>query len=294
MVINYLVSILYTGVVLGSIFAISAVGLALIYGTLRFLNLAHGGFILIGGYTAWLVADQAELPIAAGLAAALVSGAIIGLFAYFLILRPLLGSPRWPTATIIASVGLAIVIEALILLVFGPRLKSLPPAIDGKLIVGTTVVTYNAVLIGITAVALLAATHVFLKSSRSGIAVRAVAENLDASYLMGIHAGRIFAITAAISGALAAAAGVLLGSFMLLRPGGGLDPMLTAIAVVVFGGLGSTKGTVIAAYVIGFIQAAVAAVFGVKWGLPALFAFMIVVLIFRPYGLYGTPEETRV
>lgn len=294
MVGNYVFSILYTGVVLGSIFAISAVGLALIYGTLRFLNLAHGGFIVIGGYMAWLTVERFDMPVFVGLVVAMVSGSLVGLITYVAILRPLLGSSKWATSTIIASVGLAIIIQAVVLLLFGPRLKALPPAIEGNLIVGTTVVKFNSLLIGVIAVLLLLGTHFFLKYSRSGVAVRAVAGNLQAAYLMGIPAGRAFAITAAISGALAAAAGVLLGSFMLLRPSGGLDPMLTAIAVVVLGGLGSTKGTIIAAYVIGFIQAAVAVVFGVKWGLPALYAFMIVVLIFRPYGLYGTPEETRV
>jgi branched-chain amino acid transport system permease protein len=111
---------------------------------------------------------------------------------------------------------------------------------------------------------------------------------------MGIPSGRVFASTVAIAGALATAAGVLLGSFYLLRPSGGLDPMMTAIVVVVFGGLGSIPGTIVAAYIIGFLQAGVSVFLGVKWASPALFAFMILVLIVRPYGLYGRPEDVRV
>ena len=159
---------------------------------------------------------------------------------------------------------------------------------------GTTVIRFNALFVGVVAIAILVVINRFLTKSRSGIALRAVAENIQAAFLMGIPSGRVFAATVAVSGALATAAGVLLGSFYLLRPTGGLDPMLTAIVVIVFGGLGSIRGTVVSAYIIGFLQAAVGVIFGVKWALPALFAFMITVLIFRPYGLYGTPEEARI
>ena len=109
-----------------------------------------------------------------------------------------------------------------------------------------------------------------------------------------IPSGKIFASAVAISGALATSAGALLGSFYLLKPDRGLDPMMTAIVVVVFGGLGSIKGTIIAAYIVGFIQAFVALTIGIKWSLPVLFAFMIVVLIFRPYGLYGESQQKRI
>lgn len=292
---NTLVSILYTGVVLGSIFATSAIGLALMYGTLRFLNLAHGGFLVVGGYVAWVAADSLGLPFYVAMIIGTAAGAILGLLTYFSMLRPLLGigSPRWDIATIMASVGLAIVIEATVLLIFGPRLKALPPAIDGKLIIGTVVVQYNALFIGLLAIAILAGTHWFLRASRAGIALRAVAENVQAAYLMGIPSGRVFASTVAIAGALATSAGVLLGSFYLLRPSGGLDPMMIAIVVVVFGGLGSIPGTITAAYIIGFLQAGVSVFIGVKWAAPVLFGFMILVLIFRPHGLYGKSEDVR-
>lgn len=291
---NSVTSILYTGLVLSSIYAISSVGLALIYGALRYLNLAHGAFFVIGGYAAWVATEWLELPLYGGIVVAASIGAISGLVMYALILRPLLGSDRWATATIIASVGLAIVIEALVLQTFGPRMKSLPLAFEGSFVLGTTVITYNGVLIGVIAVAILAVIHLLLTRSRSGIALRAVAENLDAACLMGISADRIYAIAVAVSCGLASVSGVLLGGFMVLKPDSGLDPMLIAIAVVVFGGLGSIKGTIVAAYVIGFLQAVVSVLLGAKWGLPAVFIFMILMLVVRPHGLYGTPSEARL
>ena len=294
--LNTLVAIAYTTVVLGSIFAASSVSLSLIYGTMRFLNLAHGSFLVIVGYVAWVFAHYLGLPLYLAIVFATGFGFALGLFTYFIMLKPLLGigSPKWDIATIIASVGLAIFLEAAILEIFGPRLKALPHAIEGSVIIGTTVIRYNALFIGAVAIAMLVITNWYLTNSRNGIALRAVASDVDAAYLMGIPSSKMFASAVAISGALATSAGALLGSFYLLKPDRGLDPMMTAIVVVVFGGLGSIKGTIIAAYIVGFIQAFVALTIGIKWSLPVLFAFMIVVLIFRPYGLYGESQQKRI
>ncbi|HHZ66380.1 MAG TPA: branched-chain amino acid ABC transporter permease, partial [Alphaproteobacteria bacterium] len=267
---NTFVPILYTGVVLGSIFAACSVGLALLYGTLRFLNLAHGGFLVIGGYVAWYVTSKLGMPFSVGFLVAGVVGMGVGLFTYIVILRPLLGigSPRWDIATIIASVGMAIVIEALVLQIFGPRLKSLPAAVDGAFAVGVTVIRYNALFVGLLAIAILIVTNWFLKNTRNGIALRAVASDINTANLIGIPGRKIFAVTVAVSSALTTTAGVLLGSFYFLRPDSGQNPMLTAIVVVVFGGLGSIRGAIAAAYIIGFVQAAVSVLFGVKWAMP--------------------------
>ena len=236
------------------------------------------------------------MPFSVGFLIAGVVGMGVGLFTYIIILRPLLGigSPRWDIATIIASVGMAIVIEASVLEIFGPRLKSLPAAVDGAFAVGFTVIRYNALFVGLLAIGILVMTNWYLKNTKNGIALRAVASDINTAYLMGIPGRKIFAVTVAISSALTTTAGVLLGSFYFLRPDSGQNPMLTAIVVVVFGGLGSIRGAIAAAYIIGFLQATVSVVFGVKWAMPALFAFMIIVLIFRPYGLYGKPDEARI
>ena len=217
---NTFVPILYTGVVLGSIFAACSVGLALLYGTLRFLNLAHGGFLVIGGYVAWYVTSKLGMPFAVGFLVAGVVGMGVGLFTYIVILRPLLGigSPRWDIATIIASVGMAIVIEALVLQIFGPRLKSLPAAVDGAFAVGVTVIRYNALFVGLLAIAILIVTNWFLKNTRNGIALRAVASDINTANLIGIPGRKIFAVTVAVSSALTTTAGVLLGSFLFSSP----------------------------------------------------------------------------
>ena len=180
---NTLVAIAYTAVVLGSIFAASSVSLSLLYGTMRFLNLAHGSFLVIGGYVAWVFAHYLGFPLYIAILFATGFGFALGLFTYFIMLKPLLGigSPKWDIATIIASVGLAIFLEAAILEIFGPRLKALPHAIEGSVIIGTTVIRYNALFIGAVAIAMLVITNWYLTNSRNGIALRAEASDVDAA-----------------------------------------------------------------------------------------------------------------
>ena len=112
--LNTSIAIVYTAFVLGSIFATSSVSLSLIYGTMRFLNLAHGSFLVIGGYVAWIFANYFGLPLYLAILFATGFGFALGLFTYLIMLKPLLGigSPKWDIATIIASVGLAIFLEA--------------------------------------------------------------------------------------------------------------------------------------------------------------------------------------
>ena len=159
--LNTSIAIVYTAFVLGSIFAASSVSLSLIYGTMRFLNLAHGSFLVIGGYVAWVFANYFGLPLYLAILFATGFGFALGLFTYLIMLKPLLGigSPKWDIATIIASVGLAIFLEAAILELFGPRLKALPHAIQGSIIIGTTVIRYNALFIGAVAIIILAITN---------------------------------------------------------------------------------------------------------------------------------------
>ena len=181
---------------------------------MRFLNLAHGSFLVIGGYVAWVFANYFGLPLYLAILFATGFGFALGLFTYLIMLKPLLGigSPKWDIATIIASEGLAIFLEAAILELFGPRLKALPHAIQGSIIIGTTVIRYNALFIGAVAIIILAVTNWYLNNSRNGIALRAVASDVNAAYLMGIPSKKMFASAVAISGALATSAGALLGS----------------------------------------------------------------------------------
>ena len=250
---------------------------------------------MIGGYLAWIVTSTLGLPLLVGMVVAFILVSIIGFLMFPGIIRPMFRSPGWEMTTIIATLGVSIVLENLALLVFGPRRKTVPLIVEGQFrVFGGVVITYHEVVVAAVAVAALVAMALFLKNSRHGLAILAVAQNQDAAYLMGVSVYQIFGLVLAVSSGLAAIGGGLLASFYFLSPTVGGIPQLKALLITIFGGLGSVKGTVYAAYIVGLLEALVSLYLGAKWALPFLFLFMIVVLIVKPSGLFGVGEEVRL
>lgn len=290
-----LIQATYSGLVLGSIYALMAISFTLVYGALRFLNLALGALFTLGGYVAWVVAGKWGLAAILGLVVAFAVASLVGAGSFHAVVRPLLGRPGWDIATIIASLGLGIVIENLILIYFGPRNKSIPLLMEGGFKIGGVLrVQYQQLLTLAVSLVLLGLMGLFLTKSRHGLAIRAVAQNRDAAYLVGTPVHRVFAVVMGISAGLAAVAGVLLSAVFFLNPSVGLAMGLKGLIVTIFGGLGSIMGTLYAAFIIGLFESYVSMYFGAKWSLPALFVLLIAVLIVRPGGIAGVAEEARV
>ena len=284
-----LVQFLYSGLILGSIFAAMSIGLALVWGALRMLNMAHGSMIMLGAYLAFFATVQLHLHPLAALVLSVVAVSLLGALLYPLLVRPLIGKEGWEVNAIIATVGLSIALSQAVQLIFGPKSKALPPIVAGGVLgPGQVFIDYQSLLIAAAALASLGLTGVFLYRTRHGIALRAVAQNLEGAQLMGLSVARVYLLVLALSAGLAALSGVLLSSgFLFLEPSMGLDPMLKALVIVILGGLGSIRGTLYAAYVAGLINSGVESYIGPQWALPALFLLVIVVLLLRPSGLLG-------
>jgi branched-chain amino acid transport system permease protein len=286
---------LWGGILSGSVYGLMAIGLTLIWGAVRLLNLAHGSLYVAGAYAAWTVLNVAGLPLVVAIPAAVLAAAALGYVLHALVVRPMLGRPGWDSASIIATVGVAIALQAAALLLFGPRVKQIPPVWSGSVVVaGSVRISYQGlVLVAVSAVAL-AALYLYLRSSRQGMAIRAVSQQMDAAALMGVSVDRTYAIVMMLSAGLAGLAGVLLSSIFFLSPTSGFTPMIVALLVTIFGGLGSVKGTIVAAYLIGLFESSVQVYLGPRFALPGLFLFMIAVLIVRPNGLFGVAEAQRL
>jgi len=227
-------------------------------------------------------------------AVGVTAAAIAGLLIQVLFINRVVGKPSFFNSAMIATVGLAIVIDSLALLIYGPRVKQMPALVSGQFRWLGVVISYQGlVIIGVAAVAMVLLS-IFLSRSRSGLAIQAVSQQMDAALLMGIPAILIFTIVMALSAALAGLAGSLLSSVFFLAPGAGFNPMVKALVVTIFGGLGSVKGTIWAAYVIGLLEAFLQVYLGASWALPGLFLFMILMLIIRPSGLFGLGEAQRL
>jgi branched-chain amino acid transport system permease protein len=258
------------------------------------LNLAHGALYLVGGYVAWTALNVLALPALPSLALGVAGAALVALLIQVLAINRLLGRQEFFNAAMIATVGASIVIESAVLIIYGPRVKQVPPVIEGTFKIGTVLISYQALVVIAVALVSFALLALFLRRSRHGLSIQAVSQQMDAARLMGIPSVTTFMIVMVISGALAGLAGVLLSSIFYLSPTSGFNPMIKALVVTIFGGLGSIKGTIWAAYVIGLLEAFLQVYFGAGAALPGLFLFMIIMLVIRPSGLFGLGEAQRL
>ncbi len=291
------VAILLSTLVLGSIYGLVAIGMTLIYGTLRILDMSQGSMVMIGSYVAWGVLVIANSNPLLALLAAFGLTFVLGTFTQLISVQPLMGRRNefdFEMVTFITTFAVAIVFANVALQIFGPFQRNVPPLISGGVSIVGQNLAYQSIAMAATSIVLMASLGLFLARTRWGLAIRAVAQDLDAARLMGVPVGKLYPLTMGLASALAGIGGVFLGAQFFAYPGAGDLPLLEALIVVIFGGLGSLPGTLYAAYAIGFIQSAAVVTIGTTWTLPVLYGVILLVLIFRPYGLKGNPSEARL
>jgi branched-chain amino acid transport system permease protein len=271
---------------LGSLYALIALGVAILYTVMGLMNFAQGEFIMIPAYALYLLAG---LPFAIAVAAAIASGIAVALLAERLAFRPLRDAD--PSAQLVTSLAVAVVLQNLVVILIETRPQSVAtPAFLGEAVAvgGLEVPALDLLTIGTTAVALVGLAWM-LRRTRTGLAVRAAAENLEMARLVGVRANRVIALCFGISGALAAVVGVLLSAESgQVSPTMGLTPVLVGFVAVCIGGLGRISGAVVG----GLLLGALSSLLGVY--LPAglvgfrdafLFSIPIAILVLRPHGI---------
>jgi branched-chain amino acid transport system permease protein len=289
MTIDTLAGITISAVVLGSLYALMASGLSLVWGSLRMFNFSYGTLIMIGAYIAWAVSNHNALGLGlpAGIVVSLLAVAGIGLIEYWILVRPFVGRRNADLTVIIATIAAATIIQNGAVVIWGPRFKQVDPFVEGSFTLLGTGLSYHQALEVLIGPTLLLAFAIFLKRSRVGKAVRSVEQNLDSARLLGVDPNRIYAFVFALSAAWAALAGIMLGATAYMTPDFGSDPLLKAFMVVILGGLGSLPGTVMAAYLIGALEAVLVYFVGLYWTPVVLFGVIIGFMVVRPTGLYG-------
>lgn len=294
---NLVLQALVSTIVQGSMLALITIGMSLVYGTLRVLNMAQGVMVMAGGMAAYVASTNFGLNIWWSLIFAVIVTFILGAASYGIGVKPLIGKPGvdFEMTAFISTFAIASILQSVALWVFGPRQKNFPELLPGRIDLTPGVsITWHQILTAVIAISMLAALGLFLTKSRYGLAIVAVAQNLDAARLMGIPAKRVYWITMGLAASMAGVAGVLLAPVYFVSPNMGELPLLQALIVAIFAGLGSTKGTIIAAYIIGFVQASVSIFWSSTFALPALYIIIVIVLIVRPYGIAGKPQEARL
>lgn len=279
--------ILFGGLFQGSLYAMMAVGLALVWTTIGVFNFSHGVFMMLGAYFAWQLVEWGLAP-AVAFPLAVVAMAGVGWLLQASVVRPLIGRANLVLVVVITTLAAGSLIENGVLEVWGPRSKQIPPLVEGNVTLGSIGVSLHQIAIIVVTPFILGLLWLFLNRTRLGLALRAVAQNEDASHLIGLNVTALYGLAFGIAAALAALAGIFLGGYRFMTPVMGADPLLKALIVVVFGGISSISGPIFAAYVIGFFEAICSYYFGLYWTPALLFAALIATLMIRPEGVFSS------
>ena len=289
------VSYLISGISLGSVYAIIALGYTMVYGIAKMLNFAHGDVIMVGGYVSMLALNALGLPgwlsVLAAMAACTVLGIVIEKLAY----KPLRQASS--LAVLITAIGVSYFLQNSALLIAGPNPVSYPPIVKGSLSLfgGQLNISYVSVLTVAACIVIMIGLTLFTGNTKIGKAMRACSENKTAAQLMGINVNMTISVTFAIGSALAAIAGVLLCSFSpTLMPTTGSMPGIKAFTAAVFGGIGSIPGALLGGILLGVIESLAKAYISTQLANSIVFAVLIIVLLVRPAGLLGKYVQEKV
>ena len=288
------IQILVSGLTVGAMYAVSAVSLSLVWGALNVLNMGQGAMLAAGGYIAYTAVMSLGLPIPIAIVVAVIVGALIGGAMYFLIIRFMIGKEGFETNVIVATFGFALILENLVLRLYGAYPLRQPIGLEGGWYVGATHIPYQNMLLVVVSGVLLVAVAYLLKTTQLGRSIRATAQNREATELMGIRISRVFLLVLLIGGGLAAISGIMLSTLTTLAPTMGYDPMLKAFIICVIAGLGNIYGALISAFVLGLFEVSIQFIFGVRFGFPALLLLVILALVWRPYGVFGKRKTERL
>ncbi len=285
---------LISGLNLGSIYALIALGYTMVYGIAKMLNFAHGDIIMVGAYSVIVSAVTLKLPPVVAILIAVVVCAALGVTIEFLAYRPLRQSP--PLAVLITAIGVSYLLQNLALLIFGPEQKSTPALFDlpSLTLGGVTVDGITLLTLGVTA-AIMVGLTLFINLTRMGKAMRAVSEDRDAAELMGISVNKTITITFAIGSALAAVASVFFGAtYTYIKPTTGSMPGIKAFTAAVFGGIGSIPGAMLGGILLGLIEQLSRVYISTLWSDAVVFGVLVLVLVFKPAGLLGKRVREKV
>ncbi|MAM74462.1 branched-chain amino acid ABC transporter permease [uncultured Tistrella sp.] len=273
------------GIVLGSIFALGAVGLSLVYAILRFPHFAHGDFMTLGAYISLAIVTTFGVPPIIALPFGAAGAVLFAIAVDQTIYRRL--RKTQPVILLISSVGTALILRALLQMIFGSETQVYQSGIQMPVRFGDLrVKPAHFMIVGVAAFLVLA-LHLFLQKTRVGKAMRAMSDNRDLAQVTGISVDRIVIWTWAIGIALAATAGVLLGMDTRLHPTMGWNILLPVFAAAILGGIGSPYGAIAGGLVIGIVQEWSTMVISPAYKPAVAFAIMVVMLLVRPTGLFA-------
>ena len=308
---THFIQTIISGLSLGSIFALIALGYTMVYGIAKMLNFAHGDIIMIGAYTGIITVAQMGLPPLFAVLFSILLCALLGVLIEFLAYKPLRQAP--PLSVLITAIGVSYFLQNLALLLFGSQQMAYPTLIRlGQVSVGGVTIDGITILTLLVTALIMVVLSFFINHTRLGKAMRAVSEDKAAASLMGISVNRTISITFAIGSALAAVASIFYGmSYVYIKPttgampgikaftaavfgGTGSMPGIKAFTAAVLGGIGSIPGAMLGGILLGIIEQLSKTYISTLWADAIVFGVLVLVLVVKPTGLLGKTMNEKV
>lgn len=286
--------VLINGMVLGTVYALIALGLTMVFSIMRVVNFAHGQMYMLGAFVVYYLYGEYGLPFFVALPAAAAALAIVGVAFNRFFFQPVLATATREENSMLMAVGTALLLENLALTIFGEKQRGVPPVVDGAFILGDVaeggvILTYPNALVTALAVLFIVGLLAFVQYTRPGRALRAVAQDKEAARLQGVDVKATTTLGFAIGAALAGLAGGLLVTVYGINAGVGTNVSTKAFIMIMVGGAGVTSGAIVGGVLLGFAEAIGYDLLPGSVTYLMIFVSMIVFLVFKPNGLFGKP-----
>jgi branched-chain amino acid transport system permease protein len=275
------------GLLAGALYALLACGLNLIFGVMRVINLAHAELMLTGSFLAYLLFRYLHLHPLVSLPLVMVALFVGGYYLQRWLIERIVGKEE--LTSLLVTYGVSIILMNVGLLIFTADFKAIP-ALQGSIVVADLVISKPRSVAGLIAVALTLGVYGFLAYSRTGQAIRAVAEHPDVAQICGIDVVRIRMVTFGLAAAMAAAGGVMLPMIYSVSPDIGPDFILKAFAIIIIGGMGNFLGALLGGLLLGVVEAFIGGFITTQWAEASAYLLLVLVLMIRPTGLLGKAD----
>lgn len=286
------------GLQVGSIYALIALGYTMVYGIVKLINFAHGDILMVGAYAAFIGVNRG-LPLPVAIIISMITCIILGITIDYFAYRPLRNSPR--ISALITAIGVSFLLESLALLIFkaDPKIikqEHIPSYLSSEPInLGFISVSKLTLFVILSSLICMILLNFFVKKTKLGKATRAVSQDTNAAKLMGINVNLTIAVTFAIGSALGSLGGIMYAlMYPRIEPYMGILPGLKAFIAAVFGGIGSIPGAMVGGYFMGVIESYTKGYISSTWANPIVFGILIIILLFKPSGLFGKNRKEKV
>ena len=283
-----LLTVLVLGTIWGAQYSLIAVGFTLIFGVARLINLAHGSFYMLGAYFAYTFMTVMEINTIIAAIMAVAATVLIGIAIDRFGIKPMRQNHHY---VLIFTLCLALFLQELIFVVYGVYGKAVKSFIGGEMLIWDIHITYQKILTLIVSGSLIIMLWLFIKKTKTGKSIAAVAQNKDAAIYVGIQDEKVYLITAAISAGLASVAGLLMSPIIEAFPTMWVFPLFRAFVIVIIGGLGSIRGAIIASMLLGYAETFVSLALSPNYSDMVYLVAIILVLTIRPMGIMGKRAE---